>query len=245
MGSPNGSLSGDRSAFSKWVETWSFLLEAGLPPAKTGHSQLRRSISTHAQMLATAASIGPLARMLRCYLSIQLTSFYPLLCVCLVLINGTSSFSGSSYGKESGCNAGDLGLIPGSGSSPAEGNGNPLQYSCLENPMDRPWGHKESDTTEWLTLSFSNGISEAGCHLKSFPSVSNFLRYGVFLRASYGLSNNSRILNLKKKKKKECLLRVKWTCFEQVVFLFCLRVLFPLSFYKWKWQDIFAADSVA
>ena len=40
-------------------------------------------------------------------------------------------------GKESTCNAGDLGLIPGSGRSPGEGNGNPLQYSCLENPMDR------------------------------------------------------------------------------------------------------------
>ena len=35
------------------------------------------------------------------------------------------------------CNAGDLGLILGSGRSPREGNGNPLQYSCLENPMDR------------------------------------------------------------------------------------------------------------
>ena len=39
--------------------------------------------------------------------------------------------------KESACNAGDLGSIPGSGRSPGEGNGNPLQYSCLENPMDR------------------------------------------------------------------------------------------------------------
>ena len=38
---------------------------------------------------------------------------------------------------ESACNVGDLGLIPGSGSSPGEGNGNPLQYSCLENSMDR------------------------------------------------------------------------------------------------------------
>ena len=130
----------------------SFLLEAGLPPAKTGHSQLRRSISTHAQMLATAASIGPLARMLRCYLSIRLTSFYPRL--CLVFIDGTSSFSGSSYGEESSWNAGDLGLIPGSGSFPGEGNGNPFQYSCPENPMDQPWGRKESDTTERLTLSF-------------------------------------------------------------------------------------------
>ena len=42
-----------------------------------------------------------------------------------------------SDGKESACNAGDLGLIPGSGRSPGEGNGYPLQYSCLENSMDR------------------------------------------------------------------------------------------------------------
>ena len=46
-------------------------------------------------------------------------------------------FPRSSIGKESACNAGDLGLTPGSGRSPGEGNGNPLQYSCLENPMDR------------------------------------------------------------------------------------------------------------
>ena len=45
-------------------------------------------------------------------------------------------FPGGSDGKVSACNAGDLGLIPGSGRSPGEGNGNPLQYSCLENPMD-------------------------------------------------------------------------------------------------------------
>ena len=45
-------------------------------------------------------------------------------------------FPGSSYGKESTCNAGDPGLIPGSGRSPGEGPGNPLQYSCLENPLD-------------------------------------------------------------------------------------------------------------
>ena len=40
-------------------------------------------------------------------------------------------------GKESTCNAGDAGLIPGSGISPGGGHGNPLQFSCLENPMDR------------------------------------------------------------------------------------------------------------
>ena len=43
-------------------------------------------------------------------------------------------FPGGSDGKESACNAGDLGLIPGLGRSPGEGNGNPLQYSCLEMP---------------------------------------------------------------------------------------------------------------
>jgi len=46
-------------------------------------------------------------------------------------------FSGGSDGKESACNAGDQSLIPGSGRSPGEGNGFPLQYSCLENSMDR------------------------------------------------------------------------------------------------------------
>ena len=45
--------------------------------------------------------------------------------------------SHSSVSKESAYNAGDPGSIPGSGRSPGEGNGNPLQYSCLENPMDR------------------------------------------------------------------------------------------------------------
>ena len=47
----------------------------------------------------------------------------------------------SSDGTASACNAGDLGSIPGEGRSPGEGNDNPLQYSCLENPMDRgAWG---------------------------------------------------------------------------------------------------------
>ena len=45
-------------------------------------------------------------------------------------------FPGGSDGKASACNAGDSGSIPGSGRSPGEGNGNPLQHSCLENPMD-------------------------------------------------------------------------------------------------------------
>ena len=49
----------------------------------------------------------------------------------------TFCFATGSDGKESACNVGDLSLIPGLERSPGEGNGNPLQYSCLENPMDR------------------------------------------------------------------------------------------------------------
>ena len=45
-------------------------------------------------------------------------------------------FLGGSDGKASTCDAGDMGSIPGSGRSPGEGNGNPLQYACLENSMD-------------------------------------------------------------------------------------------------------------
>ena len=78
-------------------------------------------------------------------------------------------FPGGSNGKESACNAGDPGLIPESGRSPAEGNGNPPQCSYLENSMDRGTWHatvygvtrswtqlKEVAVTEQLTLSFSN-----------------------------------------------------------------------------------------
>jgi len=49
-------------------------------------------------------------------------------------------FHRGSDGKESACNAGDPGSIPGSGTSPGEGNGYPLQYSCLDNPMDKESG---------------------------------------------------------------------------------------------------------
>ena len=68
-------------------------------------------------------------------------------------------------GKESACNAGDLGSTPVLGRSPGEENDNPLQYSCLENSMDRgTWwatdhgGHKKLDMTEGLTLSLQNSL---------------------------------------------------------------------------------------
>ena len=81
---------------------------------------------------------------------------YFYLCYCVI-----QDFLGCSDGKDSVCNAGDLGSILGSGRSPGEGNDNPFQYSCLENPMDRgawegysPWSRKELDMTKWLTLFF-------------------------------------------------------------------------------------------
>ena len=52
------------------------------------------------------------------------------------MVYTTSGFPGGSVGSESACNAGDTGSVPGLGRSPGEGNGNPLQYFCLENPMD-------------------------------------------------------------------------------------------------------------
>ena len=64
-------------------------------------------------------------------------------------------FPGGSEVKVSACNVGDLGLILGSGRSPGEGNGNPLQYSCLENPMDRGawWATVHRVTKSWTQLS--------------------------------------------------------------------------------------------
>ena len=76
------------------------------------------------------------------------------------IIETKKGFPSGSDGKESAYNAGNPGSIPGLGRSPGEGNGNPLQCSCVENSMHREvwqglWGDKESDTTERLTLSLS------------------------------------------------------------------------------------------
>ena len=65
------------------------------------------------------------------------------------------AFSGDSNGKESACNVGDPGSVPGSGRSPGERNGNPLQHSCLENSMDRGawWAtvHGVAKSQTWLS----------------------------------------------------------------------------------------------
>ena len=92
---------------------------------------------------------------------------------------------GRSDSKESTCNAGDPGLIPGSGRSPGGGNGNPFWYSLLENSMDRgSWwtivhGLTESNTTERLTLSFS-------CHLQ----ILNYMNYTFLILGNQRKSSN-------------------------------------------------------
>ena len=86
----------------------------------------------------------------------------------LVGFLGISHLCSSSDGKDSACNAGDLDLIPALGRSPGEGNGNPLQYSCLENPMDKgAWWATESQRVgpDWVTSThtFCNlDITKAG-----------------------------------------------------------------------------------
>ena len=73
-------------------------------------------------------------------------------------------FPGGSEVKVSACNAGDLGLIPGLGRSPGEGNGSPLQYSCLENPMDGgAW---------WATV---HGVAKSQTGLSDFTFTFTFV----------------------------------------------------------------------
>ena len=88
-------------------------------------------------------------------------------------------FPSGSDGKESACNAGVPGLIPVLGRSPGEGNGYPLQYSCLENSTEEPgelqsMDHKESDITEWLTLLL--------CHTLFFfrhNAIAHLIKYSI------------------------------------------------------------------
>ena len=74
-------------------------------------------------------------------------------------------------GKESTCNAGDLGSIPGLGRSPGEGNGNPLQYSCLENPKDGgAW---------WATV---QGVAKSQTWLSDFTFTFTFIFISNYIK---------------------------------------------------------------
>ena len=86
-------------------------------------------------------------------------------------------FPGGLDGKESACNAAGAGLILGSGRSPGEGNGNLLQYSCLENSIDRgAWqatvhGTAELDMTEWLTHTHTYFLNSTDKAASTSPCV--------------------------------------------------------------------------
>ena len=80
----------------------------------------------------------------------------------LICLDLTWDFPGGSDGKVSACNAGDSGSIPGLGRSPGEGNGNPLQYSCLENSMDGgAW---------WAIV---HGVTKSRTQLSNFTETSH------------------------------------------------------------------------
>ena len=114
-----------------------------------GLQRVRHDWATSTPLHFTSLHDGPLQEFL--------PSQSPCWCQLLWLLP-TMDFLGSSDGKESACNAGDPGSIPGLGRTPEEGNSYPLQYSCPESSMDRgAWraavhGVTESGTSEWLTL---------------------------------------------------------------------------------------------
>ena len=98
----------------------------------------------------------------------------------LGLIHRVMGFPGDSDSKDSAYNAGDLGSVPGSGGAPGEGNGYPLQYCCLKNPMDRgAWqatvhGIAESDRTEQRTLLPLTTQNPTGV-IRNFHDISSFI----------------------------------------------------------------------
>ena len=94
-------------------------------------------------------------------------------------------FPGGSDGKESACNAGDLGSIPGLGRSPGEGNGHPLQCSCLEKSIDRGawWATVHRVTkTEQLTLSLFTFIYKGAEKLDPLPTASGNVKWCILCR---------------------------------------------------------------
>ena len=129
---------------------------------------------------------------------------------------------GSSNGKKSGHDAGNLGCIPGLRRFPGERHGNPLQYSCLENPHGQrilgghsPWNRKELNMIEWLTLSHTYLPIQFSCSVVSdslrpmdsvpgFPVHHQFLepaqthvhRVGGAIQPSHPLSSPSPTFNL-------------------------------------------------
>ena len=112
--------------------------------------------------------INQCPKMLRKYISCPIQESY-----CFKYYYLYLGFPGGSDSKESACNVRDRGSIPGLGRSPGEGNGNSLQYSCLENPMDRgAWwatvrGITKSQTRHQITLSLSSLFNPGSFYVDS------------------------------------------------------------------------------
>ena len=104
-----------------------------LNPNKNMHSNVYRSF-THNRKTWKQPSCSSVGEKINCGPSRQWTISQ---CWKEIIYQAMMGFPGGSVSKESACNAGDPGLIPGSGRFPGEGNGNPLQHSSLGNPMDR------------------------------------------------------------------------------------------------------------
>ena len=131
---------------------------------------------------------------------------------CL-LISLNHGFLGGASGKESICNAGDSGLIPGSGRSPGGRNGYPLQYSCLENSMDREgWRSTESQSQTWLSTHHSlNGV-HAFIQNKKQTTLFFFNRPMIFFRRLHVFKwpvSIGKVLNIKSHQGKH--IKTKWS----------------------------------
>ena len=116
-------------------------------------------------------------------------------CMCVASVE---CFFGGSDSKESVCNAEDRGSTPGLWRSPGGGHGNPLQYSCLDNPLGQrnlegysPWRCKESDTTQWLSTAHGLRIKKEWLNSEWEFWRSWILTYLDFRRESRNLSNLS------------------------------------------------------
>ena len=103
----------------------------------------------------------------------------------LILVKLLSGFPGGSEGTASACSAGDLGLIPGLGRSPGEGNGTPLQYSCLENPKNRGawWATVHGVAKSWTWLSDE---AQNTAHTQFLPLTSQTAQWSKNMPANAG-----------------------------------------------------------
>ena len=133
-------------------------------------------------------------------------------------------FPGGLDGKESACNAGHLGFIPGSGRSPGEENGNQLQYSCLEDPKDRgiPWNYRVR--YDWATHTC------ARAHTHTHTHTHFHIHKGAQQRFARALSKTQT------KASSHFVLKWDFKFFLCIVLLFCDQRI-PCSWYNmWKLQ---------